>query len=141
MNSQINDVMGLCSKISEHRKIKVAIENSMKGATTAGGGALVGAVVGGPPGIFVGATVGGALGWWMTSGEFQPLHQIIMELPPEQKQKLYSDVMAVLGNLNWDDIAQLISLVMGNSSMHMRVLSTILTYATKELGAKVEYGD
>ncbi|XP_065145650.1 protein C19orf12 homolog [Paramisgurnus dabryanus] len=141
MNSQINDVMGLCSKISEHQKIKVAIENCKKGAATARGGALVGGVVGGPPGIFVGATVGGALGWWMTSGKFQPLHQIIMEMTPEQKQKLYSDVMAVLGNLNWDDLAQLISLVMGNSSMQMRVLSTIVTYATKEMGAKVEYGD
>nr|XP_055065671.1 protein C19orf12 homolog [Misgurnus anguillicaudatus] len=141
MTSKIDDVIGLCCKISENRKIKVTVENSAKGAATAGGGAFIGGLLGGPAGIFLGATVGGVLGWWMTSGKFQPLHQIIMELPPEQKQKLYSDVMAVLGNLNWVDLAQLIVLVMGNSSMQMRVLSTILTYATKDLGAKVQYGD
>ncbi|KAF4110897.1 hypothetical protein G5714_007928 [Onychostoma macrolepis] len=84
--------------------------------------------------------LGGAMGWWMTSDKFQPLHQIIMEMPPQQKRKLYSEVMAVLGNLDWVDLAQLIFLVMGNSSLQMRVLTTLISFATKELGAKVEYG-
>ncbi len=34
------------------------------------------------------------MGWWMTSDKFHPLHQIIMEMPPQQKRKLYSEVMA-----------------------------------------------
>ncbi len=79
------------------------------------------------------------MGWWMTSDKFHPLHQIIMEMPPQQKRKLYSEVIAVLGNLDWVDLAQLVFLVMGNSSLQMRVLTTLLSFATKELGAKVEY--
>lgn len=89
----------------------------------------------------LGATIGGALGWWMTSDKFQPLHQILIELPPCQKKKLYNDVMTVLGKLDWIDLAQLLVLVMGNSSLQMRVLSTVLAFATKELGAKVQYED
>ncbi|KAA0723567.1 Protein C19orf12 -like protein [Triplophysa tibetana] len=141
MNCRIDDVMGLCCKISENRKIKATVQNSAKGGVTAGGGAFIGGLLGGPPGIFLGATIGGALGWWMTSGRFQPLHQIIIELPPRQKKKLYDDVMAVLGKLDWIDLAQLLVLVMGNSSLQMHVLSTILSFATKELGAKVQYED
>ncbi|XP_077085460.1 protein C19orf12 homolog isoform X2 [Siphateles boraxobius] len=139
MNRQIDDVMGLCCKISDNRKIKAAVQNSAKGAATAGGGALLGGLLGGPPGIFIGGALGGAVGWWMTNDKFQPLHQIIMEMPPQQKNKLYSEVMAVLGNLDWVDLAQLIFLVMGNSSLQMRVLTTLISFATKELGAKVEY--
>ncbi|XP_073693007.1 protein C19orf12 homolog [Garra rufa] len=139
MNRQIDDVMALCCKISETRQIKAAVQNSAKGAAAAGGGAFVGGLLGGPPGIFIGGALGGAVGWWMTSGKFHPLHQIIMEMPPQQKMKLYSDVMAELGSLNWVDVAQLIWLVMGNSSLQMRVLTTLISFATKELGAKVEY--
>lgn len=86
-----------------------------------------------------GSSLGGAVGWWMTSGTFRPLHQIIIEMPPQQKMKLYSEVTAVLGKLDWVDLAQLIFLVMGNSSLQMRVLTTLISFATKELGAKVEY--
>lgn len=88
---------------------------------------------------YAGGALGGAAGWWMTSDTFLPLHQIIMEMPPQQKKKLYSEVMAVLGKLDWVDLAQLMFLVMGNSSLQMRVLSTLISFATKDLGAKVDY--
>ncbi|XP_016403579.1 protein C19orf12 homolog [Sinocyclocheilus rhinocerous] len=139
MSHQIDDVMALCCKISESRQIKAAVQNSAKGAAVAGGGAFVGGLLGGPPGLFIGSALGGAVGWWMTSDKFHPLHQIIMEMPRQQKTKLYSEVMAVLGKLDWVDLAQLIFLVMGNSSLQMRVLTTLISFATKELGAKVEY--
>ncbi len=51
---QIDDVMALCSKISENSQIKAAVDNSSKGAAAAGGGAFLGGLLGGPPGIFIG---------------------------------------------------------------------------------------
>lgn len=54
MQRQIDDVMGLCCKISDSRQIKAAVQNSAKGAATAGGGAFLGGLLGGPPGIFIG---------------------------------------------------------------------------------------
>lgn len=64
-----------------------------------------------------------------------------MELPPSQKQKLYKDVVAVLGNLNWMDAAQLIALVMGNGTLQQQVTAALLNYITKELRAEVHYQD
>ncbi|KAL8194904.1 UNVERIFIED_CONTAM: hypothetical protein K2H54_038830 [Gekko kuhli] len=43
----------------------------------------------------------------MTSGQFRPIPQIIMELPPVEQQRLYDDAYAVIGNLDWTDLAQL----------------------------------
>lgn len=88
-----------------------------------------------------GGMLGGVLGSWLTSGTFRPLPQILMELPPSQKQKLYKDVVAVLGNLNWTDAAQLIALVMGNATLQQRVTAVLLNYIAKELRAEAHYRD
>lgn len=88
-----------------------------------------------------GGAVGGLLGSWLTSGTFRPLPQILMELPPTQRQKLYDDIVAVLGNLDWMDVAQLIALVMGNATLQQQVTAALLNYITKELRAEVRYQD
>ncbi|XP_072527323.1 protein C19orf12 homolog [Salminus brasiliensis] len=141
MAYRVNDIMKLCCEVSANQQMKAAVKNSGKGAAVAGGGAFVGGLLAGPPGIAVGGALGGLLGCWMTSGQFKPVPQIIMELPSEQQQKLYSDVMAVLGTLDWTDVAQLIALVMGNATMQQQVVAAILSYVTKELRAEVRYGD
>ncbi|TMS13598.1 protein C19orf12 homolog [Larimichthys crocea] len=141
MAPRIDDVMRLCCEISAHDQIKVAVKNSTKGAMVAGGSAFVGGLLCGPPGIAVGGAVGGLLGSWMTSGQFRPMPQILMELPPNQQKKLYDDIMAVLGNLNWMDAAQLVALVMGNATLQQQVTATLLNYITKELRAEVRYQD
>ncbi|KAG8001643.1 Protein C19orf12-like protein [Nibea albiflora] len=141
MAPRIDDVMRLCCEISGHDQIKVAVKNSTKGAMVAGGTAFVGGLLCGPPGIAVGGAVGGLLGSWMTSGQFRPLPQILMELPPNQQKKLCNDIMAVLGNLNWMDAAQLIALVMGNATLQQQVTAALLNYITKELRAEVRYED
>ncbi|KAI4898619.1 hypothetical protein NFI96_006397 [Prochilodus magdalenae] len=93
------------------------------------------------PSCYQRGALGGLLGCWMTSGQFKPLPQIIMELPPQQQQKLYCDVMAILGTLDWTDAVQLVTLVMGNATMQQQVAAAILSYVTKELRAEVRYGD
>ncbi|CAL9701275.1 unnamed protein product [Knipowitschia caucasica] len=141
MAPRIDDVMRLCCELSAHDQIKVAVKNSTKGALMAGGSAFVGGLLAGPPGIAVGGAVGGLLGSWMTSGQFRPLPQILMELPPAQRDRLYQDVVAVLSNLDWTDAAQLIALVMGNATLQQQVTAAILNYVTKELKAEVSYRD
>ncbi|XP_049419009.1 protein C19orf12 homolog [Epinephelus fuscoguttatus] len=141
MAPRVDDVMRLCCELSAHDQIKVAVKNSTKGAMVAGGTAFVGGLLGGPPGIAVGGAVGGLLGSWLTSGQFRPLPQILMELPPTQQKKLCDDVMAILGNLDWTDVAQLIALVMGNATLQQQVTAALLNYVTKELRAEVHYKD
>ncbi|XP_017314110.1 protein C19orf12 homolog isoform X2 [Ictalurus punctatus] len=138
---RIGDVMQMCCEVSSNRQMKAAVRNSGKGAVVAGGSAFLGGLLLGPAGIAVGGAVGGLLGWGMTSGQFKPVPQILMELPPQQQRKLYTNVMAVLGSLDWTDALQLIALVMGNASMQERIIATILTYVTNELHAEIRYGD
>lgn len=77
----------------------------------------------------------------MTSGQFKPLPQIIMELNPQQQQKLYDDLMAILGEIQWTDLAQLTALVMGNTTLKHQLTAALLGYITKELQAEVHYVD
>ncbi|XP_061878061.1 protein C19orf12 homolog [Entelurus aequoreus] len=141
MAPRVDDVMRLCCEISAHNDIKVAVKNSAKGAMLAGGSAFVGGMLGGPPGIAVGGVVGSLLGSWLTSGQFRPLPQILMELPPAQQQKLYRDVMAILSGLDWTDAAQLVAMVMGSATLQQQVTAALLNYITKELRAEVRYRD
>ncbi|KAM8894154.1 protein C19orf12 homolog isoform 1-T6 [Spinachia spinachia] len=141
MAPRMDDCVRLCCEVGAHQGIKVAVKNSAKGAILAGGSAFVGGMLGGPPGIAVGGAVGGLLGSWLTSGQFRPLPQILMELPPAQKQKLYDQVAAVLRNLDWTDAAQLIALVMGNATLQQQVTAALLSYITKELRSEVRYAD
>ena len=85
--------------------------------------------------------MGGLLGSWLTSGTFKPLPQILLELPPQQRQKLYSDIVAIVGHLDWTDVAQLLALVMGNATLQQQVTAALLSYVAKELRAEVRYGD
>ncbi|KAG2469572.1 protein C19orf12 homolog [Polypterus senegalus] len=141
MPVRTDDVMRLCCDLSEQQKMKVAIKQSGKGAFVAGASAFVGGLVGGPPGIAVGGAVGGLLGCWMTSGQFKPLPQILMELPPQQQKKLYDDIMAIISQLDWTDAAQLTALVMSNAAMQQKVVAALVNYVTQELRAEVQYGD
>ncbi|XP_061101640.1 protein C19orf12 homolog isoform X2 [Conger conger] len=141
MPPRMDDVMRLCCELSTNQQMKAAVKNSGKGAMLAGAVAFAGGLMGGPPGIAVGGAVGGLLGCWMTSGQFRPLPQIILELPPQQQQKLYNDITGVLGSLDWTDVAQLVALVMGNATLKQQVTAALLNYVTRELRAEVQYGD
>ncbi|XP_029464308.1 protein C19orf12 homolog [Rhinatrema bivittatum] len=141
MPVRMNDVMALLCHISEQQQMKVAIKHSGKGAIIAGAAAFLGGLMGGPPGIAVGGAVGGLFGAWLTSGQFKPLTQIIMELPPVQQQKVYDDVYALVRHLDWTDATQLILLVTGNVALQQKVAAALINYITQELRAEIQYGD
>ncbi|NXN20293.1 CS012 protein, partial [Indicator maculatus] len=69
----------------------------------------------------LGGALGGLLGGWMTAGQFRPVPQILMELPPSEQQKLYDEAVVILRNLDWTDVAQLTALVMGNANLQQKL--------------------
>ncbi|NXR66346.1 CS012 protein, partial [Rhadina sibilatrix] len=131
-------VMALLSHIATVKGMKAAVTHSGRGALLTGASAFVGGVLGGPPGIAVGGAVGGLLGW-ITSGQFKPVPQILVELPAVERQKLCDEATAIVKNLNWTDAAQLIALVMANSALKDKVLAVLTTYLTNELKAQIKY--
>ncbi|NWS02985.1 CS012 protein, partial [Motacilla alba] len=86
----------------------------------------------------LGGAVGGLLGW-MTSGQFKSVPQVLMELPAAEKEKLCTEAMAIVKNLDWTDAAQLIALVMSNAALKEKVLVVLTTYLTNELKAQLKY--
>ncbi|XP_053085506.1 protein C19orf12 homolog [Pangasianodon hypophthalmus] len=141
MEQKINDVVKMCCEVSTTRKMKAAVKSSVKGGAMAGGSALVGGLLLGPAGIAVGGAVGGLLGAWMTSGQFKPVSQILLELPSRERQKLFSEISAILGSMDWTDVTQLMFMVRGDNTLLQRVEAGIQSFVRKNLGAVVEYGD
>ncbi|NXT80011.1 CS012 protein, partial [Zapornia atra] len=85
----------------------------------------------------LGATFGGLLGAWMTSGQFRPVPQILLELPPAEQQKLYDEAVVILSRLDWTDVAQLTALVMGNASIQQKLIRVLINHLSKNLNVKV----
>ncbi|XP_077642565.1 protein C19orf12 homolog [Lonchura striata] len=136
----VNDLMTLLTHVATVTGMKAAFYHSRRGGMLAGGGAFLGGLLGGPPGIFVGGAVGGWIGW-LTSEDFKSVPQILMELPAAEKQKLCAKTLDVVKNLEWTDAAQLVKLVMSNSTIRGQVLGVLGDFLTKVLKAKVKYGN
>lgn len=81
------------------------------------------------------------MGAWMTSGRFKPAPQILMELPFQDRQKLFSQISEILGCLSWTDVTHLLVMVRKDNNLLQRVEAGIQSYVSKSLGAVVEYGD
>ncbi|XP_007468187.1 PREDICTED: protein C19orf12 homolog [Lipotes vexillifer] len=137
----VEDIMRLLCSVSEERKMRAAVKHSGRGGLVTGVVAFVGGLVGGPPGLAVGEAVGGLLGAWMTSGQFKPVPQIIMELPPPEQQKLLNEATAIVRRLEWTDAVQLTMLVMGSEALQQQLLAMLANYVTKELQAEVQCDD
>lgn len=137
----VGEMMKLLCSISEKRKMKAAVKHSGRGALVTGAVAFVGGLVGGPPGLAVGGAVGGLLGAWMTSGQFKPIPQILMELPPSEQQKLFHEASAIVRHLDWTDAVQLTTLVMGSEMLQQQLLAMLVNYVSKELQAEIQYDD
>ncbi|NWI72231.1 CS012 protein, partial [Dryoscopus gambensis] len=135
MPVRIDDVMKLLKSIAHMKGMKAAVTHSGRGALLAGASAFLGGLVAGPAGI---AAVGGLLGW-ITSGDFKPVPQILMELPPSEQRKLCAEAMAVIKHLDWTDAAQLLALVLANPGVKEKVIEVLSSYLYRELKAQIKY--
>ncbi|XP_045149881.1 protein C19orf12 homolog isoform X2 [Echinops telfairi] len=77
----------------------------------------------------------------MTSGQFKPVPQILMELPRSEQQKLVDKATAIVRHLEWTDAVQLVTLVMGSEVLQQQLLAMLVNYVNKELRAEIKYGD
>ncbi|NXN13882.1 CS012 protein, partial [Indicator maculatus] len=139
MPINICDVMDLFSHLAKVKDMKAAVIYSGQGALVASASAFAGGLLAGPVGIAVGGALGGLLGGWMTAGQFKPVPQILMELPPSEQQKLYDEAVVILRNLDWTDVAQLTALVMGNANLQQKLTEVLINYFTRELNVKMKY--
>ncbi|XP_074769320.1 protein C19orf12-like isoform X2 [Athene noctua] len=74
----------------------------------------------------------------MSSGPFKPVPQILWQLPPAEKKKLYNKAIVFLSHLDWTDIGELTALVMGNMYLQENLTAVLINYLSKELGAMIQ---
>ncbi|NXC39216.1 CS012 protein, partial [Penelope pileata] len=141
MPIQVDQVMQLLCRVSQEKGMKAAVKHSGRGALLAGATAFLGGLVGGPPGVAVGGALGGLLGAWVTSGQFKPVPQILLELPPAEQQKLCNEVKALLRSLDWADMVQLSVVVMGSAHLQQQLAGVVENYLTRVLRAEIQYGE
>ncbi|XP_057170225.1 protein C19orf12 homolog [Ursus arctos] len=115
----VDDVMKLLISIAEEKKMKGGFKDA---------GSFIGSLLTGITGVIAGRAVGGLLDTWMTTGQFKPIPQIIMELPPDTKQKLYNEATAILRDLEWKDTVELTKQVMGNEFVKQQLLVTLVKF-------------
>ncbi|XP_010331967.1 protein C19orf12-like [Saimiri boliviensis] len=139
MTVMVENTMELPSSLAGERKMKAEVKHSGQGALVTGAVAFVRGLVAGPPGLAVGEAVGGLLGAWVTSGEFKPVPQIIMELPTAEQQRLFNEATAIIRHLEWTDTTQLTTLVMGREALQQQLLAMLVNYLIKELQAQIQY--
>ncbi|NWI97752.1 CS012 protein, partial [Pitta sordida] len=137
----VNEVMQLLCRVSEAKGMRAAVTHSGRGALLAGATAFLGGLVGGPPGIAVGGACGGLLGAWLTSGQFKPVPQILLELPPTEQKKLYDEAVNVIRHLDWTDVIQLTALVMSNAALQQKLTAVVVNYLSQELRAQIQYAE
>ncbi|EPQ13549.1 Hypothetical protein D623_10000044 [Myotis brandtii] len=65
-------------------------------------------------------------------GQFKPVSQILMKLPPAEQEELPSKVMAIVRNLGWTDIGELTMLAMGNEAVQKRLWELLMSYIKKK---------
>ncbi|KAM4825564.1 protein C19orf12 homolog [Thomomys bottae] len=140
MTLTVQDVIQLLCYLSKEKEMQAAVKPSWKGNLVIGTGAFVGGLVGGPAGFLVGGIIGSLL-TWKTKEEFMPVPKILIDLPRSEKKKLFTQVSGIVRNLDWMDAAQLSALVLHNETLQERMLTLVVNYVTKDLQAKIRYGN
>ncbi|NXC27452.1 CS012 protein, partial [Campylorhamphus procurvoides] len=139
MADRVDDVMELLNHLAQVKEMKATFGHAKWGAVLAGASAFLGGTIAGPTGIVVGGAIGGLLGAWMSSGQFKPVPQILLELSPTERKKLCEEALGVIRNLDWTDARHLIALVMKNDFVQEKLIEVLHNYLHKWLGAKIEY--
>jgi len=76
----------------------------------------------------------------MSAGQFKPVPQILLELPPAEQQMLCDEAVRILRQLDWTDAVCLTALVMGSAGLQEKLTAMLINYLSKQLGASVQYG-
>nr|XP_019961337.1 PREDICTED: protein C19orf12 homolog [Paralichthys olivaceus] len=122
---RVDDVIELCCELFPYEEIRTTLNGAVAGGGIAGTAATVGAIFFGPPGLLVGGTLGGLLGFGMYQDTFKPLPQVLMELSPQQKKELFYHLLEVLKNKQWTDYVHLLSLVSDQPNVKKQLLKAI----------------
>ncbi|RZC37967.1 hypothetical protein BDFB_011467 [Asbolus verrucosus] len=128
-------MLRVCEILAEQEELRVATNETFKGACCAFAGAVVGGLLGGPVGLGVGSAAGGAVAAYRSKGKFKSVvHIIANEMPETEKQRLAEAVNNVVRSIDATDVIALITMINANNMLKSAVLKIIKDCVTQDMG-------
>ncbi|XP_052865005.1 protein C19orf12 homolog isoform X5 [Anopheles cruzii] len=132
--SQLLDAVGT---LTDKQSMRVTLKGSTKGAIVAGSGTFLGGMLAGPIGLLIGGTLGGLAAYAM-SNDFKPVSHIIKhELTVQEQERLKERILGALAEFGSRDLVVILPLLMGNASAQQAVLSTVISFLTKDMRMQI----
>lgn len=122
------DVVKVCSIVAEQEDINVCVTESLKGAGIAGVSAFTLGVIFGPVGLAVGGAAGGLAGAKLCK-KYEPLWKILAMMRKEDKERLYTHMIAIIEKLDITDAAVLLALVTNKGVGYRNVVDGVMLFA------------
>lgn len=137
MPIDIKDVMTLLSTLSKEENLRVTVKQSVRGGVIAGLTTAMGGIIAGPPGLAIGGGLGGTLAYYLTNNSFKPAAQVILDMPKDQQEILYTDAMKVLNKLDYTDLVTLTLLVQGDALIGKQLVGVVMNHLKTNLNMEV----
>ena len=119
--------------IADKEELKVTVQNSARGGLITGVSTVIGGLLMGREGFLAGSMVGGTLAY-LTSSEFKPVSEVIRCLDEQDKERLFLEVKAIIGNLDFTDAKSLVRFLNGDGLwIRQQVIRTVMGFLKNEL--------
>ncbi|XP_018575671.1 protein C19orf12 homolog isoform X2 [Anoplophora glabripennis] len=124
----------ICEVLAEREELKVTCKLAAKDALIAGFGAFAGALIAGPIGVAVGGTAASIATALNSRGKYRSVVDILRyDLTPTQQAKLTEAVKKAVNNVNVDDVAMLMTIVLTSTTLKEAILKELASFLLKEL--------
>ncbi|XP_065182646.1 protein C19orf12-like [Sycon ciliatum] len=130
------EVHEIVSIIAAEENLRVTVSESLKGGLKVGLCAAAGGLVLGPPGFAIGGVIGGIYAT-CTSAKFKPVHQVLGEMSPAQRQLLQRRFLDATRQISYSDAAMLLSMVAGDAGLKLILINLVKDFLWHELKQKV----
>ncbi|KAF5299107.1 hypothetical protein FQR65_LT09465 [Abscondita terminalis] len=132
-----SELVNVAVELSNNEDLKVTLVESTKGAFVAGGGALVGGLLGGPIGLGIGGTIGSLYAAWNGNGKFKSVGTVILEMSPQQREELANRLRNVFKDVQLEDAVKLLQLVMTNDALKILVIQELCNFMKDKMGLHI----
>jgi len=137
---EIEPVIDLFATLAEEEKLQVAVTNSLLGGLVAGTATVLGGLLMGPVGLAVGGTVGGTVSYLRSRNKFISVGEILMNMDPKLKERLYQDSMNIFEKFAIEDVLTLHALVHGDDLLRQQLVLQITNHIHDNLKLELREG-
>ena len=87
--------------------------------------------------IITGGVVGSGVAY-MTSNNFKPVSQVLVEMDEKQKAQLYDKCCTVIKQLDWSDTAIVLQLIMADAILTTSLLDQVTNFLNQQFQMQID---